>query len=263
MTTRQYKWALVILVVSGLFGGMLGTWLMPRKAAWAQDRDAGLVTAREFRLVDEEGNVRAELKTEKDKTTLELYDTAGDVRVALDSSNTKAQVLCLDSKEEIRAALSLVDDLPRLTLHTSDQDLGEVILSAEEDGGSLILGGADGKPRAGLIVLDKKAAFALYDSNGEHIVASLKIENRGPELILRDANGTAALVLNAMPEGPNIVLLDASGKVRVGAVVRDDGPAITLKNANGKDQVLIQLSEQGPWFSLTDAWGRPLFFAPQ
>ncbi len=63
MSSRQFRWALAVLAISGLAGGALSNWLLPKGArAYAQEANtAQVVTAREFRLVDEAGKVRAGL----------------------------------------------------------------------------------------------------------------------------------------------------------------------------------------------------------
>ncbi len=61
MTRKQYYVALAVLAVTGLAGGGLASWLAPGKAAWAQEEAADVITAREFRVVDEEGKEIASL----------------------------------------------------------------------------------------------------------------------------------------------------------------------------------------------------------
>ena len=66
MSKGQYRVALAVLAVAGLLGGMLGSWILPRPAAWAQEGTEAApvveeVRARRFVVVDEEERERAVL----------------------------------------------------------------------------------------------------------------------------------------------------------------------------------------------------------
>jgi len=63
MSSRQFKLLVVLVVVSGLVGGALGSWLLPGRAAFAQEEALEVVTARQFRLVDEDAGAEHSTET--------------------------------------------------------------------------------------------------------------------------------------------------------------------------------------------------------
>ncbi len=78
MSSRQFKWALLVLAVSGLVGGALSSWLLPGRAAFAREEALQVVTARAFRLVDEADQQRAVLDLrDNGQPNLAFFDAAG------------------------------------------------------------------------------------------------------------------------------------------------------------------------------------------
>lgn len=65
MNARQFRIALLVLVVSGFVGGALANLLLTGGPAWAQ-AGPGRVTATEFQLVDSSGKLRARLGLDGD-----------------------------------------------------------------------------------------------------------------------------------------------------------------------------------------------------
>ena len=127
MTSTQYMMALVVLVVSGLVGGALGSWLMRRKAPWARGVAVpGVVTATRFRLVDAEEKERAVLGITADGTTgLGLLDAAGKLRVALGITADDTLILRMaDVAGKQRATLAVgADGSPGLVLYDAAEKL--------------------------------------------------------------------------------------------------------------------------------------------
>ena len=83
MSSKQFKWALAVLAISGLAGGVLSNWLLPKGAiAYAQEANtAQVVIAQEFRLVDEAGEPRAWLFLSDDgQPSLMVYEKTGKQR---------------------------------------------------------------------------------------------------------------------------------------------------------------------------------------
>jgi hypothetical protein len=114
MTKGQFRWALLVLVVSGLVGGLLGSWLLPGRAALAQEQAGAekVVTAKRFRLVDDQGRGRAALGfDEGGDPSLRLYDAAGKDRACLAiSGGVSPQLGLFDAKGKMRAFLWLLAD---------------------------------------------------------------------------------------------------------------------------------------------------------
>jgi len=116
MTRRQFYVALVVLAASGLVGGGLSNWLLPGRAAWAQEQGAQEVRAERFVVVDEAGRERAELGFRDGDPGLKMYDSTG----------------------QLRLWLSLINGNPGLNLLTAD-DHPAADFFADEDGSALTL----------------------------------------------------------------------------------------------------------------------------
>jgi len=86
MTRRQYYLALAVLVVAGLAGGVLGSWLLAT-------RTSDVMTAHEFRLVDSQGGVRGKLFVKE--------------AVMRDGSLLRAGMLDLSSSDEHSSTMRL------------------------------------------------------------------------------------------------------------------------------------------------------------
>lgn len=83
MDNRQFKLLVGLVIVSGLVGGALSSRLLPGRPAFAEEAGQ-VVTAREFRLVDEGGQVRAKLRVQKEGgPSLDFFDTEGRPHTAL------------------------------------------------------------------------------------------------------------------------------------------------------------------------------------
>ncbi|MEN3002488.1 MAG: hypothetical protein ABDI19_11690 [Armatimonadota bacterium] len=75
---------LVLVGIIGLFGFLSGVvWMKPSREAQRKPRVQESVVAREFKLVDREGNVRAELSLPFGEPVLFLYDRSGKPRAWL------------------------------------------------------------------------------------------------------------------------------------------------------------------------------------
>ena len=156
MTRKQYYVALAVLAVAGLAGGALASWLAPGKAAWAQEEAVGVLTARKFRLVDDEG---------KERAVLGMFQSAVYPRTGERLANVSGLRL-YDTLGNKRAALTLYEDgRPGLSLFD-----------------------ATGKPRIGLCLLDDGSAYlSVLDPAGTTRAMIGVREDGGPWLALFDA----------------------------------------------------------------------------
>ncbi len=123
MNSRQFATLAVLVILSGLLGGMISVRFLLPESVMAQDSRPKVIEAEEFRVVDREGRTRARLRT----ANLVLFDEGGEVRVAL-----------------------ATDSYPGLSLSGKDGK-PKAGLSVFKDGPGLRLWGRDGKPKAGLL----------------------------------------------------------------------------------------------------------------
>ena len=148
----QFFTALAVLAVSGLLGGALATWLLPGRAAWAQEADErtpGVVRAKAFELVDDAGATRATLAFDAEgRLDLLLSGAAGKIQAELGVLADGESFLGLrDAEGNVRAALGvLADGQPFLALRDAEDNM-RVTLGVLADGQPyLVLWDADGRP---------------------------------------------------------------------------------------------------------------------
>ena len=192
MTRKQYYVALAVLAVTGLVGGGLVSCLTPAKVVSAQKEVADVVTAREFRVVDEDGKKRAELVAKGGLPRLTLYDAAGQDRVSLIAINRGASLKFCDAKGTLRAALSAFTVGSGLNFYDAAGELS-AILGATATGSSLNFFGAEGEARVSLAA-DKGSP--LY-----------------PGLALNDAAGNTRALFTLVEGNPGIALWGEAGSV--------------------------------------------------
>jgi len=203
MSSRQFKLLLVLVVVSGLAGGALGRWLLPGRAAFAGEEALQVVTAREFRLVDEEGKLRARLGWGNEGVPgLSFYDAAGEERVVLVAGEDHAALGFNDATGKPRASLA-----------------------GGEFGFGLSLNDATGRPRVWLALEKENPVLALGDVLGKEVVllsqggpisaeVMLQVVEGEPALILSDAAEKPRAMLGLVAGEPNLVF-NAPGQVRL------------------------------------------------
>jgi hypothetical protein len=82
MNNKQFFFTLFLAVTSGCLGGVLSVWFLIPQAVLAQDETQNVLEAREFRLVDASGKLRARLAIDDligSRTTgLEMFGENGE-----------------------------------------------------------------------------------------------------------------------------------------------------------------------------------------
>ena len=152
MTSGQFRWALVVLVVSGFLGGAACNLMTRSGPVVAQATSSQVqeeIRAKRFVLVDEAGATRAVLGfNDRGNPGLVLRDAAGKTRAGLALQPDGTPGLALkDAAGKTRAALGL--------------------LAADSSPG-LVLGDAADKTRAGLgLDADGNPSLDLYDAAGK------------------------------------------------------------------------------------------------
>jgi hypothetical protein len=130
MSKRQFYVALIVLAVSGLMGGVLSTWLLPGRAAYAQEQAAAQeIRAEKFVLVDAAGKTRAMLYLLDGRPGLVFYDEAGKPRAILEILDGEPVLQFASAAGKPRAALgaqglTLYDavGMPRAAVRLSDDE---------------------------------------------------------------------------------------------------------------------------------------------
>jgi len=81
MNRKQFIFTLSVALLSGLMGGVLSIWLLLPQSVLVQDEPQKVITAEEFRVVDDEGNTLATLG---ESLTLTSKDGMREVRIHTD-----------------------------------------------------------------------------------------------------------------------------------------------------------------------------------
>ncbi len=114
----QYAVVLTLAVVAGLVGGVASSWLFLRAPMFAHKTPqvAEVIRAKQFVVVDQDGNMRAELSLNKDgEPGLRLYDKDGKTSVMLSLNKDEEPSLWLaDKSGKRRAGLGLDNGEPRM-----------------------------------------------------------------------------------------------------------------------------------------------------
>jgi hypothetical protein len=129
----------------------------------------GVIRARQFILVDEKGNERAELAINETGPGLRVFDQKGKVRAALGVTIQCASLALLDDNGEGRAVLAVAKDRTGLGLF-GDNGQVRASLAVPKEGPWLNLFDEKGKLRATLDVPWRGvigSELRLYDENGK------------------------------------------------------------------------------------------------
>ena len=195
MDKSQFRLLVVLVVVSGFVGGALVSCLRPGQAPLAQaETNRKVVTAQEFRLVDDQGRTRA---------TLML--TASHAGIASQMGLSQPCLMLRDADERVRVRLDInAVGSPQLTLYPEKGGQAKMRLSVEGKGESgysmLELKGSTGTvrlvahPTHGPSVLVR----ALHPSSG---AAGIDFWQGQPRLKLMDKDYRGLVHLSLSPQG--------------------------------------------------------------
>ena len=192
MTTGQLILVCALIVVSGWVGAAFAR-LFSRR---------GVVRARQFQLVDEEGNQRAVLGLSEGsygEAMLAFYDPSGEMmRMTLGYTEGAIGIMVYDAQGQLRVTLDLDE---------------EGVLDTPGDPG-LRFWDAEGEVRAGLYLVKGAPALNLSDAaGGSRVDLGLTMIALGNEsyLTFSDAEYTPRLMLGVSESGPSVDLYDAAG----------------------------------------------------
>ena len=164
MKRRQYLLLLVTTVIAGLVGGAISNHLLVRTAA-AQNLTAhgNITSLKAFRLVDENGQLRAALEMSDGEPGLKFYDEVGNPTVDLHGSRG---LIFYDKAGNASITLEIDSDSSRLALNGIDGK-SLAALYASSDSSSLLIGDENGILRAGLgMCASGKYGLEFFDEDG-------------------------------------------------------------------------------------------------
>lgn len=163
-TKRLVRWipgitVLVCLLVAGLFEPV-ATRLFAQ-----QNQRPGAVKATAFILVDDDGNIKAQLGMNPGGPALTLNDSNGEVRAMLGVSDAARGLVVTDSNG-MHAWLGVSDESRGLAV-TDSKGIIRASIHISDDGPSISLNDINGAPRALFLGTDADAILALFDSKGQ------------------------------------------------------------------------------------------------
>jgi len=85
MNRKQFIFTLLLALLSGLIGGVLSIWFLMPPSVLAQGEPQKVITAEEFRLVDQQGLTKMELRTILGSAKLVLYGENPEMRMVDDT----------------------------------------------------------------------------------------------------------------------------------------------------------------------------------
>ena len=192
MTRRQFVFLSVLTIISGLIGGAFSNWLL-NDPVWAQGREAGLVTATEFRLVDDAGRTRALLSLLRGRPRLIMLGETGEFQMELGIDQENSPALRFrdpDGKPRVRLALasSGAPDLSFMDRSGNDRS----VLALSRDGApALRMNDEAGRGRVALWQEKGQLGLALADEKGLTRAHLALVEGASPTLAFYDEDQKA------------------------------------------------------------------------
>ncbi len=183
MNNKQFFFTLFLAVTSGCLGGVLSVWFLIPQAVLAQDETQNVLEAREFRLVDASGKLRARLAIDDligSRTTgLEMFGENGEKNVILRTGDYGMAFLTLANeggataeltvnRQDSQLQLSRSTRNPRVRLGLSQKGLPSLTLFDQNNNLRSILGSTelivDG---TGFTGLPAPSSLLLFDEEGK------------------------------------------------------------------------------------------------
>jgi len=125
MNRKHIIFTVLLALLSGLIGGVLSIWFLMPTSVLAQDEPPKVIEAQEFRVVDDEGRMRAKLGLGTfrnlgvgypEETHLLIFDEEGEERLKLVESGGFSYIAASDFR--------VVDDEGRMRSRLGFSDLG-------------------------------------------------------------------------------------------------------------------------------------------
>jgi hypothetical protein len=234
----KHLWPRLLYTVAAVIGGIIGGMLADTarhsiSPAVAQTPANGqIISAKEFRLVAEDGRVEARLFLDPYVPKLVLYNPRGDKGVTLENGGL------------------------RLASWDEAQQQGQVILRAETQGGSLGIGRTDTAPQIDLSVSQFFGARLDLSSGEDHREVQLSAQSAGLSVLLWDRNAEPRMGLELdNHDNPGVYLYDKKGQARSSLALEEaENPDLSLLDAQKRIRADLELDGDGsPRLTLSDA----------
>ena len=189
------------------------------------------IRATSFQLVDDSGNVQAELKSTDGRPSLSMYGKDGAARLIIDIDEDGPGIYLLGEEETNRILAYLSPDgEPRVTFKdSSDSDKLEFSV------------GADGRPMV-----------RLLNGRGQGMILLTIYDEVMPTLAIADTSGNIRISLSILGDDSAFFPLDGQTGGRVFLRTSDDGlPILGMTDQYNDAKLMIDVDEDGsPSFSL-------------
>ena len=187
MNRKQFVFTLLLALVSGLMGGVLSIWFLLPPSVLAQDEPPKVIEAQEFRVIDEDGRLRARFGfgTFQDsgygpETHLRIFDEEGKERITLVDSVAGPYFQLQEDESGPTLGISLDGGRPQLGMwHNTEGNLRVSLELLANGNPSLTFFDQDTKIRAvlgttqlkhpdtGATDLRAPSSLVLFDEEGQ------------------------------------------------------------------------------------------------
>jgi len=125
VTSKQFLLTLSVAVISGVLGGALSVWFLMPQSVLAQGEVPKVIKAQQFLVVDQDGNVRANLGASERETHLSLLDEKNQTRVLLSvHEGNPALILLHNDASTLGVPMTLFTKVgPSIQLYDSENQL--------------------------------------------------------------------------------------------------------------------------------------------
>lgn len=189
LSKRGYALMAVLLIASGIIGGLVTRWAFTPSGVEAQSSPVSPdVTTRRLRVVDGQDRVRLVMGT-------------------LEDPNSSPALVLADTAGRARLALSVAEDDERPFVALFDRDL---------------------KLRGNMTTFsDGRGVFNLFNADGTLQVSMRQIPEGGAGIGVYDANGQVRVAVGVTPDGtPGLTFFDPEGRPIAPAAMPSEPPAM-------------------------------------
>ena len=229
MNRKQLIFTLLLALLSGLMGGVLSIWFLLPPSVLAQDSPQKVIEAQEFRVVDEDGRVRAMLGAKEGDVGLLIRNIEERPAAALYVTEGEAGLGLFGSDGTEKATLYVVEDEPVFTLKDGDE-----------------------KSRVAILLENGEPRVALYDVEGNSRIVLRLSDSSDGGLVLQDDTLRHRLIVGIVENEPMLQLYD-----------QKDGLRVTLGTTELKNQATGSTEIRAPSsLVLIDEEGKVVWSAP-
>lgn len=241
-------------------------------------RQSKEVVAEKFVLVDDKGNIKAELTSGPEGPRFTFFGNFlgenGKAYVNFNVRKEEAAITFLDAKGRPRITTNLTEEGQGVWFFNSKGIPQMCIVSAEETSEitSLIaLCGPEGKLRMAMSSGKDKWSINFYDYDYDpkgKTRLSIGLQKEGPGIVLFGPEGNLRLNIGLSETGSNITFLDSEEKKRLAIALperalsksldldMDVGPTISLSDSEGNLRLTIGLVDESPGIDFYNSKGK-------